>query len=122
MRHWLGFADTAYAMGQAPGGPGGAPAGPDFGFFFVLPIIILIFWLLVFRPQQARVRKHQEMLKAVKRGDSVYTTGGVMGKVTGLTDKVVTLEIADNVRVKVYRNFIAGLVTPGEDVRPEGST
>ncbi len=117
MFEWL-FAGTAYAMGGAPGGPGGS------GSFFVqlLPLLLIfvVFYFLLIRPQQARQRKHQEMLKAIKKGDEVYTAGGLRGKVTGTAEKVLTLEIADNVRVKVYRSFVAGVVTPGEDVRPEG--
>jgi preprotein translocase subunit YajC len=119
MVDWL-FAGTAYAMGGAPGGQ--APGGPGlFLQFLPLLLIFVVFYFILIRPQQAQARKRQEMLKAIKRGDAVYTSGGLQGKVTGVTDTVVTLEIADNVRVKVYRSFIAGLTTPGGDARPEGS-
>ncbi|HEX7124570.1 MAG TPA: preprotein translocase subunit YajC [Thermodesulfobacteriota bacterium] len=120
MFDWL-FAGTAYAMGGAPAGQG-APGGPGGFFVQLIPLLLIfvVFYFLLIRPQQTRQRKHQEMLKSIKRGDEVYTAGGLRGKVTGTAEKVLTLEIADNVRVKVYRNFIAGIVTPGEDARPEG--
>lgn len=118
MSEWLELVGTAHALGS-PGGGQGAP-----GSFFVqlLPLVLIfvVFYFILIRPQQARAKKHQSMLAAIKRGDEVYTSGGLRGKVTGVTDKVVTLEVADNVRVKVYRNFVAGVVTPGEDARPEG--
>ncbi|HWP35858.1 MAG TPA: preprotein translocase subunit YajC [Thermodesulfobacteriota bacterium] len=111
----------AYAMGGAPG-EGQAPGGAAGAFGFLLPflLIVLIFYFIVFRPQIQRQKKHQAMLAGLKRGDQVYTVGGMWGKITGLTDKVVTLEVADNVRVKVYRNFIAGVVEPGSEAKPEG--
>jgi preprotein translocase subunit YajC len=120
MLDWL-FSGTAHAMGGAPGGTGNA--GPAGIFIQLVPFlaVFLIFYFVLFRPQQAAARKRQDMLKAIKKGDSVYTTGGVLGKITGITEKVVTLEVADNVRVKVYRTFVAGVVSPGEDARPEGS-
>ncbi len=112
----------AYAMGGAPGN--GAPGGPGGAFAPLIPflLIFVVFYFFLIRPQQQRQKKHQAMLAALKRGDQVYTTGGLMGKITGITDKVVTMEVADNVRVKVYRNFVAGLVEPGSDARPEGGS
>lgn len=120
MFEWL--VGTAHAMGGAPGGTG-APGGGSF-FMQIIPLLLIfvVFYFLLIRPQQARQRKHQEMLKTIKKGDEVYTAGGIRGKVTGTAEKVITLEIADNVRVKVYRTFIAGVVTPGEDARPEGGS
>lgn len=120
MSEWLEFVGTAYALGS-PGGPGGQ--GAPGGFLVqLLPLILIfvVFYFILIRPQQARAKKHQAMLAAIKRGDEVYTAGGLRGKVTGVTDKVLTVEIADDVRVKVYRSFVAGVVTPGEDVRPDG--
>src|ERR687891_1481327 len=121
MSDWLEFVGTAYALGT-PGGPGGQPGSGGF-FVQLLPLVLIfvVFYFILIRPQQMRAKKHQAVLAAIKRGDEVYTAGGLRGKVTGVTDRVLTLEIADNVRVKVYRSFVAGVVTPGEDARPEGS-
>jgi len=87
-----------------------APTGTPLGSFFPLIAIFLIFYLLLFRPQQKRQKEREAMLKAVEKGDEVVTTGGLHGKVTGVTDDVLTLEIAvikgERVRVKVSRNSI----------------
>jgi len=96
------FLSSAYGMAQ-PGG-GGAQ-----GFPFVLFIVIFaIFYLLVFRPQQKKAKQHRELLNNLKAGDRVVTTGGLHGKITGLADNIVTLEIADRVRVKVSRSQVSG--------------
>jgi preprotein translocase subunit YajC len=99
----------AFAMGTGAGG-GGAAAGPGgLANALILPIaFIAIFYFLLIRPQQKRAKEHRDFLSALEKGDEVITSGGVHGKVTGLTDKVVTLEIAPNVRIKVERANIAG--------------
>ncbi len=72
--------------------------------------IILIFYFLLIRPQQKQKRQQEAMLKAIERGDSVVTSGGLHGKVTGVTDDVLTLDIAgvkgERVRIKVARGRI----------------
>ncbi len=124
MLEGLTSAGLAYAMGGAPPNGGGAPGGPFGALVPLIPflLIFVVFYFLLIRPQQQRQGKQRAILAALKRGDEIYTTGGLRGKVTGITDKVVTLEIADNVRVKVYRTFIAGVVSGSEDAKPEGGT
>ncbi|MDY6853386.1 MAG: preprotein translocase subunit YajC [Thermodesulfobacteriota bacterium] len=97
--------DIAYAMGS--GGTGEGTAG--IVTFIPLILMFVIFYFLLIRPQQKRAKEHREVLANLKRGDTVITTGGIHGKITGLTDTIVTLEIADKVRVKVSRNQISGL-------------
>ena len=92
----------AYAAEPAPA------AGGGFGAFVPLILIFVIFYFLLIRPQQKKAREHQQFLANLKKGDVVVTSGGLHGTVTGLTDKVVTLEIADNVRVKVSRGYVLG--------------
>jgi preprotein translocase subunit YajC len=70
-----------------------------------------IFYFLLIRPQQKKQKKHREVLSALKRGDMVVTSGGLHGKITGLTERVITLEIAEKVRVKVGRGYIAGMAS-----------
>jgi preprotein translocase subunit YajC len=70
-----------------------------------------IFYFLLIRPQQKKQKQHRQLLGNLKKGDTVLTSGGLQGKITGLTDTVVTLEIAEKVRVKVSRSYIANLVT-----------
>ena len=96
--------ETAYAMG---GNFGGDAAG--IGAFIPLILMFLIFYFLLIRPQQKRTKEHKEVLSNLKKGDMIITAGGIHGKITGLTDTIVTLEIADKVRVKVSRNQISGL-------------
>lgn len=76
--------------------------------FAPILLLVVIFWLLIFRPQQKRQRQHQEMLSAITRGDTVVTTGGIIGKVTKAVDKEdLEVEIAQGTRVKVARGMIA---------------
>ena len=95
--------DLAHAMGQF--GFGGAK-GPDIQFIVVMAVIFGIFFFLLIRPQQKKQKEIKEMLNNLKHGDLVVTTGGLHGKITGITDNVITLEISDKVRVKVSKRYI----------------
>ena len=103
--NWTGL---AYAMGT--GGTGGGQGG---GFAAMVPLLLMfaIFYFLLIRPQQKKQKKHRELLSALKRGDTVVTVGGMHGKITGITEKVITLEIAEKIRVKVGRGYIAGMAS-----------
>jgi len=87
-----------------------AEQGAPLGMFVPMAAIFLIFYFLLIRPQQKRQKAQEEMLKAIAKGDDVVTAGGLHGKVTNVTDDVLTLEIAvikgERVRVKVARNRI----------------
>ncbi len=100
-------------------------AGPPteqspFGMLFPIAAIFAIFYFLLIRPQQKRQRQQDAMIKSIEKGDSAVTTGGLHGKVTGVTDDVLTLEIAalkgERVRVKVSRARIESVTkaTKGE--------
>jgi preprotein translocase subunit YajC len=81
-------------------------------------LIFVIMYFLIIRPQQRRVKEHQEMVKNVRRGDTVVTTGGIVGKVTKVTDDPeIEVEIADGVRVKLVRTMISEVRTRGEPVK-----
>ena len=95
--------DLAYA--QNTGGPVG---GSMFTSFIPLILIFWIFYFLLIRPQQKKARQHKEFLNNLKEGTNVMTSGGIHGEIKGLTDTFVTLEIANNVRIKVSRDHIAG--------------
>lgn len=88
----------AYAQAGAAPAAGGGLAG-----FLPIVLIIGVFYFLLIRPQTKKAKQHQEFVNSLKKGDSVVTSGGIHGKVTGLTDTIVTLEIADGVRIKVNR-------------------
>ena len=102
---WTG---VAYAMGT--GGAGGGQGG---GFAALVPLLLMfaIFYFLLIRPQQKKQKKHRDLIGSLKKGDQIVTVGGLHGRITGITEKVVTLEITEKVRVKVGRGYIAGLAS-----------
>lgn len=103
----------AYAMGT--GGTGGAGGqGGGFGAFIPLILMFAIFYFLLIRPQQKKAKQHRAMLASIKKGDRIVSSGGLHGVVTGLTDDVVTMEIAPKVRVKVSRGSVAGVARKEE--------
>jgi preprotein translocase subunit YajC len=69
--------------------------------------IFVVFYFLIIRPQGKKQKEHQSFLTALKRGDEVVTASGILGRIEGLTDHFVTLEIADGVRIKMLRNQVA---------------
>lgn len=85
-----------------------APTGmASIAQFVPLILIFIVFYFLLIRPQQKKAKEHQNYLANLKKGDRVITGGGIHGVITGLTDTVITLEIAENVRIKVSRSAIA---------------
>ena len=98
---------VAYAMG---GMGGGGEGGGGFGAFVPLILMFGIFYFLLIRPQQKKAKQHKLLLSSLKKGDRVVSSGGLHGVVTGITDDVVTMEIAPKVRVKVSRGSISGLL------------
>ncbi len=92
-----------------------APAGmANIAQFVPLILIFIVFYFLLIRPQQKKAKEHQNYLSNLKKGDRVITGGGIHGQITGLTDTVVTLEVAENVRIKVSRSAIAGSAADAE--------
>ncbi|MBW2599482.1 MAG: preprotein translocase subunit YajC [Deltaproteobacteria bacterium] len=98
----------AYAMG-AGGAGGGAASGGDMNFIIVMVAIFAIFYFLLIRPQQKKQKETKEMLSNIAHGDMIVTAGGLHGKITAITEQVVTLEVADKVKVKISRAHIAGI-------------
>ncbi len=98
----------------------GAPTEMITNFLIPMALVFGIFYVLVFRPQQSRVKEHQARVNAVRRGDVVVTAGGIIGKVTRVgTDKdnEVRVEIADGVQVRVLRSTITEVRGKGEPFR-----
>ncbi len=100
--------DTVHsnAFAQAQGGGQAQSPMQSFGFFLPLIVVFLIFYMLIIRPQQKQAKQRQAMIAAVKKGDLVVTTGGIHGRVVGVTENILTVEIADNCKVKVERSGI----------------
>lgn len=82
--------------------------------FGPLVLIIVVFYFLLIRPQQQRMKKHREMVEALRKGDEVVTQGGLIGKVTRVADTEATVELAEGVRVKVIKHTIAEVRTRTE--------
>lgn len=108
--------DIAYALSPGGGGEGGAG-----GFTGFIPLILMfvIFYFLLIRPQQKRSKEHRQMVGNLKKGDRIITSGGIHGRITGMDDATLTVEIADKVRVKVARGNVSALVQPGSQTQSE---
>ena len=91
---------------------GGAPAG-DSGLIGFLPIILMfvLLYFLMIRPQMKRAKEHKTMIEALQKGDEVVAAGGMLGRISRISDNYVTLEIADNVEIQVQRPAVQ-LVLP----------
>jgi preprotein translocase subunit YajC len=95
----------------APASGAGGTAGLLMGLAPWL-LIFVIFYLLMIRPQQRRVKEHQAAITAVKKGDDVITGGGLRGRVTKVGDDEVEVEIAQGVKVRVVKSTISAVVNP----------
>lgn len=106
------FITPAYAQAADAGASG------QFSMFIPLVLIFIIMYFLIIRPQRAQMKKHQEMVNSTRRGDTVVTGGGMIGKVTKVYDDVgeLEVEIADNVRVRVVRSTVSAVRVKGEPV------
>ncbi len=104
------FASPAFASA------GAAPTGAAGFFVSVAPLILIfvIFYFLLIRPQQRRLKQHRDMIAAVKKNDVAITGGGVIGKVTRVEDNEVELEIAPGTRIRVVKGLLS-------DIRPHGT-
>ena len=98
----------AYAMGMGQGGA----SGQGSGMMAFLPLVLLfvVFYFLLIRPQQKRAKQQKSFLENLKKGETVVTSGGLYGKITGITDEAVTIEIAEKVRVKVLKTAVVDYV------------
>jgi preprotein translocase subunit YajC len=110
--------DIAYAMGTS--GAGGAGGASGLLSTPLLPIILMlgIMWFLLIRPQQKKQKEHRDMIGNLKKGDLIITSGGLYGRITGLTDATITVEIADKVRVRVSRAHVSGLAQATKSSAP----
>ena len=86
-------------------------------------LIFVIMYFLILRPQQKKVKDHAELVKNIRRGDTVVTTGGLVGKVTKVVDEdQIEFEISDGVRVRQMRQMISSVRTKGEPAREKADT
>ncbi len=102
---------TATSLGclAAPGmalAAGGGPIGGGLASLAPLALIIVIFYFLLIRPQQKRMKTHRDMIKELKKGDKIITAGGIIGTVHDVSEDIIKLDIADRVRITVKRDTI----------------
>lgn len=107
------FESLAYAMSPAQGS--GAEGGNPWLSFAPLILMFVIFYFLLIRPQQKKAKQHRELLSNLKVGDSVLTGGGLYGRIVALSGDVLTLDLGDDVKVKINRSFVSGLSDTGVD-------
>jgi preprotein translocase subunit YajC len=102
--------DFLYALGQRPAGAGETPRGSPFGGLLPLILIFFVFYFLLIRPQQRKVREHQKLLGALKKGDEVISSGGIHGTISMIKGDVVDLKIAEGVKVVLSKSAIATVI------------
>lgn len=97
------------AMGPAPGGPGEGPGG---GFLLGwIAIMIAIFYVMIIRPQKRRENERKDLLKAIKTGDRVLFSGGMIGQVANVKEKTFVIKIADKTKVEVLRGAVTSVLS-----------
>lgn len=90
------------------------PQASPWSAFIPLLVILGVFYLLLILPAQRQRKRHQQMIDQLKSGDRIVTTGGILGTVVAIKDTVITLRIADQVRIEVVRSAVAGLQPSSE--------
>ena len=103
------------AMAGQPGGAGGGQSNPTFMIGWLV-LMVGIFYFLMIRPQQRQAKERRALLDAVKTGDRVIFSGGILGIVTNVKDKILVVKIAENVKVEVVRSAISQVL--GKDEEP----
>lgn len=98
-------------MMQAPGGE----SAPNFLFQFLVPmgLILIIFYFLLIRPASKKQKALQQMIEGLKNGDRIVTTGGIHGVVAGISDDIIQLKVAPNVKIEISRSAVASLHSEG---------
>ncbi|MBN1140259.1 MAG: preprotein translocase subunit YajC [Deltaproteobacteria bacterium] len=103
----------AFAMaGNVAAQEGGRPG---YETVIMLVLMVAVFYFLLIRPQQKRAKQHKELIEAIKIGDQVVTAGGIHGRVAGLQEEVISLEVATGVKIKVSRSSIVSTQKPAEN-------
>lgn len=102
----------AYAQAAGQAAPGGLFGGGLTGLLFPVVLIGIMYFLMI-RPQMKRAKEHRAMLEKLSKGDEVITNGGIAGTVTDIGDNFITIEIADNVRVRVQKGAVGNVLPKG---------
>jgi preprotein translocase subunit YajC len=100
---------TVLSMAPPPPADGAAAPNPLVSFFPFI-ILIVMFYFLLIRPQQKRAKEHKALIDSLKSGDKILTSGGIYGVVTNVKDKVVTVRIAENVKIELDKASVASVI------------
>ena len=100
---------TAYAEAGAQQ----APAGPGTELLFMIGIFFVIMYFMIIRPQNKRQKEHKALMESLSKGDEVVTNGGMMGKIKGVSDDIVRIELTENVVIKVQKHAINSVLPKG---------
>ncbi|KPX79109.1 Preprotein translocase, subunit YajC [Pseudomonas amygdali pv. photiniae] len=103
------FADAAFADAAAPAA---GPAGSGFEWIFLVGFLV-IFYLMIWRPQAKRAKEQKNLLGNLQKGDEVVTSGGIAGKINKVTDDFVVIEVSDTVELKIQKGAIAATLPKG---------
>ena len=102
------FISSAYAQAQ-----GAQPAGGEFFQLGFLVVLFAIFYFIAIRPQRKRQKEHQQMVSALQKGDAVITSSGILGKITGLDEHYIQLNVASGVDMKMQRVSVNAVLPKG---------
>jgi preprotein translocase subunit YajC len=91
----------------------GAPAADPFGFLLPMIVIFAAFYFLLIRPQQKKQKAHTALISDLKEGDEVLTAGGILGKITGVSEHYVVVKIGDNTEIKIQKASVSQVVPKG---------
>ena len=105
--------DWLIQSAQAQSAPAAGQQGGGFQFFIMMGLMIVVFYFLLIRPQSKRAKEHRALIASIEVGAEVVTQGGILGKVTEVSEQFLTVEIADNVQVKVQRHTITQVLPKG---------
>lgn len=114
----MSFVTQAFAA-TTPAPDAGFLGGP-IGSLLPIVLIFVIMYFLILRPQQQRQRQHREMIANVRRGDTIVTSGGLIGKVAKVDENEIQIEIAEETRVRIARGMISEVRAKGEPVKEGG--
>ena len=109
----MNFDLTSFFIANAHAQVGSEGPGSMLATFVPLILIFVVFWFLLIRPQQKKAKDHRAMVSALSKGDEVVTNGGLLGRITGIGDNFLTVEVAEGMEVRVQRSAVAALMPKG---------
>lgn len=117
MKYYIKYLPVIILFTACVPGPGGGGQGGGSVITGLIPFILIfiLFYFLILRPQQKQNKEKENMLKNLKRGDNILTTGGIYGKIVSISGDVLIVEIAKGLNIKVSRPGVAGLASPNEE-------